>query len=148
MAFLIEKDAIRITLPSPRLGNTVSADVGLITKISRLGTQHQYYNQSRREILVKHYQFSVVKEDVLLDLRAFITDTLGQEVFVTDMEKTFIGVVNPELIELTTMVDGCSYDFELDIFMKPDIALDVLMTQDGEPILTQDGQNILIQGQI
>ena len=146
MTFTLEKDTVKVVLPSPKLGNTVSADVGLITKISRLGTQHQFYNQTRREILIKHYQFSVVKEDVLLDLRAFITDTLGQEIFVTDNTALYVGVINPEQIELVTVVDGCAYDLELDIFMKPDIAIEFLLTQDGQEILTQDGQNIVTQG--
>jgi len=146
MTFILEKDTVRVVLPSAKLGNTVSADVGLITKISRLGTQHQYYNQTRREILIKHYQFSVVTEAALLELRAFITDTLGQEIFITDQEKSYLGIINPEQIEFVTAIDGCAYDYELDIFMKPDVSLDVLMTEDGEPILTEDGETMLVEG--
>lgn len=145
MSFTLAFNNLSVVLPNAVPGNTVSADIGLVTKVSRLGTQHQWYNNNRHEIRLKQYSFVAVREETIVSLRAFLVNTLGQEIFITDHDGQYTGVIDTEGLEIVTSKDICSYSISLTVIVKVGVELDVLVTQDGIEITTQDGQQILIQ---
>jgi len=109
---ILTYSATTITLPDPTLGNTEQIDTNSILRRSRGGelkAVDRWHNDH-----IYSYEFNILtaaEKDALIN---FIRASAGQEVSMTFLTDTYVGVIISDELEFITLRDGCTYSTALE----------------------------------
>ena len=134
-----------VTIPRVQWSDTLTLDYGLVTKMSRGGTQHQFKRNNYPQLETRYYAFSAVRLATIDQLRTLLANHLGEIATITAGVSTFQSVIYSDVVEIITVKDNCAYDFDLELLVIPAYDPDCLLLEDGDNLLLEDGFNILLE---
>jgi len=100
-----------VELRNPEYGNNTRYDFRTITRESRHGSPLGYRDGDWPVSQTKFFNFETLTLTTINELKAFLLETAGLEIGLTDYNGTsYTGVIVTNENEIITMKDTCSYD--------------------------------------
>lgn len=128
-----------ITLRDPVATDLKKIDLNAISRYTRGGQLKQlsdwpvttYYS----------YEFTLIKESVVNELKLFVLANLGKLVSFGDV----VGYLNMDGIIITTQQDICSYSFTLNIFVSIETFDCYLLAEDSTVLQSEYGDDFVLE---